>query len=494
MFVDLALTVRARWRFTALCGLILVLPVVATAQDEEVLPRTHFVIEPGTPLAKLLPVAPKWKKPTPQRSEDLRRVPEIDFEQPLVPFKTWEDRNRVVESLALTRSRIEHLNQKHPDAFMTALLKRRRDLAGLPVMFGDECRLGTAQAERFQGQLGVVRQALTTPINDGFGGFGTLLTNSAGQMRAATAAEAATQFWKQYAKALDAHDEDTDTNGQPCDQRIVAARIAVLMQVLGAEPEPMRLGLARHLAGILHVDATKALAKLAVFSEEESVRLAAIDGLKQRRGRDYDDVLRRALRYPHPPVALRAGEALVRLERADWAPQLVRLLDEPDPRAPVIAEGASAQQPVVRELVRINHHRNCFLCHAPGAEDVNNVSALIAPVPIPGEPLPSFAYYGSNPGEILVRFDVTYVRQDFSVMQCVADHGSWPEMQRFDFVVRERKVTDAEADALRESLTIREPGALSPYHRAAVAALRGLTRRDAAPNAEAWRQLLGIAP
>ena len=32
---------------------------------------------------------------------------------------------------------------------------------------------------------------------------------------------------------------------------------------------------------------------------------------------------------------------------------------------------------------------------------------------------------------------------------------------------------------------------LSPYHKAAVAALRDLTGKDTAPTAEAWRKLLG---
>ena len=49
--------------------------------------------------------------------------------------------------------------------------------------------------------------------------------------------------------------------------------------------------------------------------------------------------------------------------------------------------------------------------------------------------------------------DVTYLRQDFSAMLPVAEAHPWPEMQRFDFPVRERNVTEDEAAAYREKLT-----------------------------------------
>jgi hypothetical protein len=76
-------------------------------------------------------------------------------------------------------------------------------------------------------------------------------------------------------------------------------------------------------------------------------------------------------------------------------------------------------------------------------------------------------------------------------MQAVADANPWPEMQRFDFLVRTRVLTDDEA-AAREKMVAGEPGRPSPYHRAVLAALRELTGRDAAPTAEAWRRLLNL--
>src|SRR5262249_16909593 len=93
---------------------------------------------------------------------------------------------------------------------------------------------------------------------------------------------------------------------------------------------------------------------------------------------------------------------------------------------------------------------------------------------------------------ILVRVDVTYLRQDFSVFQEVADAQPWPTLQRFDFLVRSRVLTEKEAQAYQQALTPTTPGVLNPYHRASLAALRELTGRDAAPTAEAWRKLLAL--
>jgi hypothetical protein len=68
-----------------------------------------------------------------------------------------------------------------------------------------------------------------------------------------------------------------------------------------------------------------------------------------------------------------------------------------------------------------------------------------------------------------------------------------PEGQRFDFFVRERRLTDEQAAVYRDQLTPKETGVLSPYHKAAaVAALRALTGKDTAPTAEAWCKLLAV--
>jgi hypothetical protein len=117
---------------------------------------------------------------------------------------------------------------------------------------------------------------------------------------------------------------------------------------------------------------------------------------------------------------------------------------------------------------------------------------------LPNEPLPKPSEgggYQSAPQtpDIVVRLDMTYLRQDFSLMMPVSDAHPWPEMQRFDFLVRTRMLTAAEAQAYEPCCADEEPGRQSPYHRAALFALRELTGRDTEPTAVAWRKLLKLA-
>jgi HEAT repeat protein len=328
-------------------------------------------------------------------------------------------------------------------------------------------------------------QARTIAINND----GTVLAFPVTAMASATSEK----FWEQYHTACTNHDNSASRADRCQQENVTLSRIAALMQVLAPESPGIRLGLVKYLAGISHVEATRALAKLAIFSTEDAVRQAAIDALKVRRERDYTDILLGGLRYPWPDVARRAADALVKLERTDLVPQLVDLLEQSDPRAPMVREENNKRVQEVRELVRVNHHRNCLLCHAPGNTGTVSADTLTAQVPVPSDPLPSPSQgYQSSIPDLLVRIDVTYLRQDFSMFQAVADANPWPEMQRFDFLVRTRALTDKEADAYRERLTTNEPGVLSPYHRAALSALRELTGKDAAPTPEAWRQLLKL--
>jgi hypothetical protein len=300
-------------------------------------------------------------------------------------------------------------------------------------------------------------------------------------------------FWDNYRTACQAEDRAAANATRAQRDEVTLARIAVLMQVLAPEPAALRKGLAEYLGTLAHPEATRALARLAIFSAEGEVRQVALDALKVRRERDYTDVLLQGLSYPYAPVARRAAEALVKLQRKDLVPQLIDLLEAADPRGPAEQEVNGKRVPVVRELVRVNHHRNCLMCHAPGNTPDVPPSTVTGAIPTPGEPLPSpfDGYRGSSP-DVFVRIDVTYLRQDFSVMQSVADAHPWPEKQRFDFLVRTRTLTDSEAEAFREKLTPREPGRFSPYHRAILAALRELTGRDTAPSADGWRRLLGL--
>src|SRR5207302_4985097 len=148
----------------------------------------------------------------------------------------------------------------------------------------------------------------------------------------------------------------------------------------------------------------------------------------------------------------------------------------------------------VREMVKINHHRNCLLCHAPAPAGASP-GGLMTVVPTPGQsfaPPESGGAYGGSPGDPMIRADITYLRQDFSILASVANAQPWPEMQRFDFMVRTRVLTDEEIRTHLKDREARAPGQLSENQKSAADALRRLTGKTAAPNAVAWADALDL--
>jgi hypothetical protein len=243
--------------------------------------------------------------------------------------------------------------------------------------------------------------------------------------------------------------------------------VPVFVQMMQAEEEPSRLLLIEILAGIDHPSASLALARRAVYDTSARVREAALRALNDRPRPHYRPVLLDGLRYPWAPVADHAAEALVALQDREAVPLLENLLDLPEPGMPIRKPDTDPPF-VVRELVRVNHFRNCLLCHAPPSFDAKD--RLVAPVPTPGKEIPA-QYYGTrrSTGDLLVRADVTYLRQDFSVMQPVADAAPWPDRQRYDFLVRQRPATAEELTRLEK------PPATYPQREAVRFALKELS-------------------
>jgi hypothetical protein len=433
-------------------------------------------------------------------------------------------------------AKIRHLNDKKgTDAFMKFLLEDRADLAGLPMAMGDACRMSPERSAWFTTALFTLRSNLAqlamasdqggnkirnfqiangngVPVNEiksVLQSDGTVIElsppidlqvaaqrmtvkDAKGDQLFHITANAATpeNFWQQYLFACMQEDK----------------AIANLVQVLAPESAEMRLGLVKYLGTLKHPEATRALARMALYSAEDEIHIAAVAALKGRNEKDYTEILVQGLSYPWPAVARRAGEAIVRLGRADLVPTLVAVLEQVDPRLPVFKTIADKEVPVVRELVRLNHHQNCVMCHSPAnpppnimgnqgpaARFVSHSVPPTAQVPVPGEPLqPPFEGYDNSQPDLLVRIDVTYLRQDFSMKQPVSNAQPWPQMQRFDFLVRSRKLNTEEAQEFVAKLTPAEPGVLSPYQRVALAALRDLTGLNAEPNAGAWRRLLKL--
>jgi hypothetical protein len=99
--------------------------------------------------------------------------------------------------------------------------------------------------------------------------------------------------------------------------------------------------------------------------------------------------------------------------------------------------------------------------------------------------LPSGSVYYQERDTFLVRADITYLKQDFSALQPVRDHGAWPEMQRYDYLIRRRELSVAEAQDLAK-----KPATGYPQRESVIFALRELSGMDAGTSAKDWRKAL----
>jgi hypothetical protein len=406
--------------------------------------RLSFHYDHKAPLTDLLPARPHTAKQQPVRlPAKLSEVPEVFFAEPFI-YDNGGGTGRIQVAGALAK--IKHVNQKKTDAYMELLLSQRSDLAGLPFLLGDACRTKGERRTFFAATTKHIR------INQRSGSNSQLMTEVAKTLR----------------------QQSLPTGVQ----------VAALWQMITPESAANRLELVKYMhENLTEEDAARGLAKLAIFSEEEQVRSAALDALNTRPRQDYVGILVTGLSYPWPAVVERASTAIAKLGQTDLLPQLQEVLKRPDPRLPQTRQIDGKPKTFVRELVRINHLHNCMLCHAPAvAGNGQDVAVRVgrtqeedstAQVPIPGEAIQQ--YYGESIPDLFVRFDVTYLRQDFSVTLPVEKAEPWPPMQRFDFVVRTREINEQEARALRELLP---PDAASPYHRAALAAIRELSGRE----------------
>jgi hypothetical protein len=280
---------------------------------------------------------------------------------------------------------------KHPTL---DLFDGRDDLRGVPVLRGAEAELNSADARA----LGAASAKLR-------GSIGTLLT--ATSTRYHSAAE------KQARSA-----------------RVIAAvteiRPDLLVWVLQTEADPLRESMIELFGRTGSPAAARALAHRALFEPDPGLRKFAVTFLKARGPEHARPVLLAALRYLWPSAADHAADTLAAIQDHGAAPALVQLLDAPDPAGPFPGDGGV---PTVREVMRINHARNCQLCHAPSFETSDRVRA---PVPSPNRPLPpsfwkptpgSSAPPGSATSGAFVRADVIYLRPDFSMDLPVENPG-----------------------------------------------------------------------
>jgi hypothetical protein len=222
--------------------------------------------------------------------------------------------------------------------------------------------------------------------------------------------------------------------------------------MLPPENQGLRQVLVSQLRSIDHPRSSEGLAKLAVFDLSADIRAEALQALAQRPPADYRPVFLTALRHPWAPAADHAAEALVALQDREAVPALEKLAEQASPTEAFYDNTDQAWK--VPEVVRINHLSNCLMCHAPSKEPSELVRGRI---PSPGAPLPPLSQYYQDSTGPFVRADVTYLRQDFSVVQPVRSPGPWPEKQRYDYVVKARPATTAEIAARMATQKVSSP-------------------------------------
>jgi hypothetical protein len=370
--------------------------------------------------------------------------------------------------LADAAKKIVTQTKEDADAFVRGLKKDRPELAGLPFLMGKDCTISKADSQALALNSAAVRNLMDRSFSS---------RSLSGSQDSNYYSSASEHVWTEF--------EERSSKSKTKSMFLPALR-----QILLPEHVGHRQRLVTHLMRNHEANSTAMLAEMAVIDMNSDVRKYAIDALKARyTAAEYRPTLLKALRYPWPPIAKNAAQAIVALEMRDAVTDIAAMLDEPDPRAPFVAK-TPGEQPkhMVRELVRVNHHRNCMLCHAPVGEgnDVlrGGADVPIGPVTSAGDPLPSGSsrvYYSAPRGVTLVRADVTYLRQDFSVRQEVRDPGKWPEVQRFDFFIRNTEISEKEAAARATSRGISE------FHATVLATLYGLTGQAHGLNRDDWK-------
>jgi hypothetical protein len=403
-----------------------------------------------------------------QGERQLLAAPEVT----LMSSADMKDLKNAKQQIAKLAKDIIAANGGEHDGFIRSLQKDRADLAGLPFRLGKDCELPTGRATELARSAAAIRTAFSKVLQP-------VSKSSVNPEKYPPNPEA---FWYLL--------------GEAQQNRYVGLKnisstslLPALTQILGPEAAMFRLGLIERYRHAKDPEVTHVLTRLALFDPEPSVRSEALLALYGRPPAESTKLLLEALRYPWAPVAQRAADAMVSLQREDLVPQLVDALHAPDPTAPFEHVIDGKRQLMVRELVKVNHHKNCLLCHAP-AGTKNTRDVPLGAVPAPGEPLPppvSTVYYSARRGTTVVRADITYLRQDFSMLMRVErtdKRDEWPEMQRFDFLIRTRVATDAERQRTAG------PAPMSPQRLAVLSALRTLTRMDAGDTAAAWREAM----
>ena len=266
------------------------------------------------------------------------------------------------------------------------------------------------------------------------------------------------------------------------DDWIKPQAVPAMMQLLQAEGAPLRELLVELLDGIKGKEASQALANRALFDLSKEVREKAVTALAQRPVQEYKSFIVEGFKSPWPAAADHAADAAAALDKKELIAELVPLLKETNPALPLTEPKRGLY---MLEFVKLNHMCNCMVCHAPSQ---NKEDLVRGRIPIPGEDPPPL-YYAERTGQF-VRADITYLRQDFSVVQPVDKPGKWPGNQRYDYFLRKRPVTPVEFKAFTKMQKDKKIPETFQQRESVLYALRALTRADAGSTFEAWDRMI----
>lgn len=439
-------------------------------------------------------------KSTPQLAAELAQTPQFDLFDDFAEFQIWRDRvvrssdlgrlkaerndfqaklkseslsraskRRYGKKVELVQTKIAKLRQEFINelkmeigqtydphvAPLVSLKPHKPALAGFELAMGDACHLCEDDAKTLDG------------ISKGFGPV-LARFDRFGSRNPERVNPARLESLSNMIQAISFHDDADQAMG-------------TIDQMLQIENSEIRIELIKALGRLDSSVACRLLACYAKYDVEEEIRMAATDALRTYPPAMARPELIEGFSYPWPDAAKHAAQALVLLNDTEAVPKLVELLDKPDPRMPKKRDNGVF---VHREMVSINHLRNCLLCHQD-SQDASDKGRGV----VPGwrTELPRAYYANSNPEFARVRADVTYLRQDFSLVRKVKKSGPWPKNQRFDYVARTRSLSTDDADRITKEL-MQQP---NQYRASIDMALRKLT--DKSPrgdSSKAWKAAL----
>ena len=395
----------------------------------------------GNPACRVLPYSPATHDNYTQTEPEAlieylgKEVPELDMQAETKVFVDLANAAREkAKSKAQNPDRADDSVEDFHARLLVNRIQERHKWQGLPLLLGDACR-----SER---EVAVARNKLAFGVRDASRDlvYRTFPRKSLGSHNR--------YYDVSEKKVFDSFTQYLNATLRLKEPRVDwkhANSVTILEQMLQVEPSTHRLLLLNMLRQIEGRTASEAIARRALFDMDPAVRDAAANALDDRPRPEYAQVIGKGMNYPWAPVVERARQVrwkqLTKAARENSADS-VRAPGAQDVR--LVNIGQRAARPyqdeegtwVMDELVKVNHLRNCVMCHQVSC-DTND--PLRGQIPSPGERLPRI-YYSSNKGNF-VRADIVYLRQDFSVMLPVEDHGQWPQQQRFDFFVRTRPAT-----------------------------------------------------